>query len=78
MITTRKVTIAQTSETQSLPDMINAPLLGSLGPYENTSLIAAPAKERPISATVGPITAGGISLLIQATPTYLITSAIIT
>lgn len=38
----------------------------------------ADARERPISATVGPITAAGISLLIHATPTNFTTRAITT
>ena len=42
------------------------------------SLIALPASDRPMIATVGPITTGGISLLSQRTPTLLMMTAITT
>ena len=42
------------------------------------SPIAAPANERPIKATVGPIMTGGINLLIHFVPANLTIIAIIT
>ena len=40
--------------------------------------IADPDSERPMSATVGPMMTGGMSLLIQPAPANLIASAMIT
>ena len=42
------------------------------------SPIAFPASERPMIATVGPMTAAGMILLIHSTPTFLTTRAMIT
>lgn len=40
--------------------------------------IALPARERPMSATVGPMTAAGMTLSIHLTPTSLTTTAMMT
>ena len=70
-----KVTRPQISATYGLAT--GAPKTFRTLPFER-SPTALPAKDKPITATVGPITAAGITLSIQEVPAYLTIRAIAT
>ena len=74
-IVTPSVTSPQISATRG---SATAAPSASLTPPVTISPTAFPASERPIIATVGPITTAGMSLSIQSTPTILTISAIMT
>lgn len=74
-ITVKRVTSAHTKQIIEWRFMVyDEPI--STAP--TASLIAFPARESPIIATVGPITTEGISLFIQPVPTHFTTIEITT
>ena len=70
-------TVKNVTKPQNKPRRLYPPLIASALAL-TMSPIAAPANERPIKATVGPIITGGMSLLIQPVPANLTIIAIIT
>ena len=65
--TTRRVTSAQIRHAPAWASIMNAPSAFLAAP--TASPMAFPERERPMIATVGPITTAGMSLSIQFTPT---------
>ena len=76
-ITAKSVTSAHMRQIRELVFIMYAPF-ESCATLPTASFMAFPASERPIIATVGPITTGGISFESQLTPANLTVIAMMT